>query len=58
MSGQFNLERAEEGTWRRKAIPRSQDLARKLPQKWVETGGAVALDLVFTWSDQSGKTWL
>jgi hypothetical protein len=28
----------EEGTWRRKAIPRSEDLARNLPHKWLETG--------------------
>jgi hypothetical protein len=38
MSCQFNLELADEGTWRRKAILRSEDLVRKLPQKWLETG--------------------
>jgi hypothetical protein len=38
MSCQFNLEQADKGTWRRKAILRSEDLVRKLPQKWLETG--------------------
>jgi hypothetical protein len=48
----------EEGTWRIKAIPRPEDLARKLPHKWLETGGGGAIEAVLTWSDQSGKTCL
>jgi hypothetical protein len=47
----------EEGTWRRKAISRSEDLARKLPHKWLETGGGGAIEGVLKWSDQSGKNW-
>jgi hypothetical protein len=43
MSCQFNFELADEGTWRRKAILRSEDLVRKLPHKWLETGGGGAL---------------
>jgi hypothetical protein len=42
ISCQFNLEEAEEGTCRRKAIPRSEDVARKLPHKCLETGGGGA----------------
>jgi hypothetical protein len=38
MSCQFNFEQTDEGTWRRKAILRSEGLVRKLPQKWLETG--------------------
>jgi hypothetical protein len=38
MSSHLNLEQADEGIWRRKAILRS-DLARKLPHKWLELGG-------------------
>jgi hypothetical protein len=38
MSSHLNLELADEGTWRRKAILRSEDLARKLPHKWLELG--------------------
>jgi hypothetical protein len=58
MSSHLNLEQADEGTWRKKAILRSEDLARKLPQKWLELGGGRALEGVLTQSDQSGKTWL
>jgi hypothetical protein len=47
-----------ERTWRRKAIPRSEDLAWKLPHKLLETGGGGALQGVLRWSDQSGKVWL
>jgi hypothetical protein len=42
MSSHLNLEQADEGTWRRKVILRSQDLARKLPHKWLEPGGGRA----------------
>jgi hypothetical protein len=38
MSSQFHLEQAEEGTWRRKAMLRSEYLARSMSQKWLETG--------------------
>jgi hypothetical protein len=41
-----------------KAIPISENLARKLPQKWLVTGGGGAIEAVLTWSVQSGKTWL
>jgi hypothetical protein len=37
---------SEEGTWRRKVIPRSADLARKLPHKCLDTGGGWALENV------------
>jgi hypothetical protein len=30
---------SEEGIWKRKAISRSEYLARKLPHKWLEIGG-------------------
>jgi hypothetical protein len=43
MSCQFNLEQAEEGTCRRKAIPRLEDLARKLPHKCLGNGGGGGL---------------
>jgi hypothetical protein len=42
MSSNLNLEQADKGTWRRKVIFRS-DLARKLPHKWLETGGGGAI---------------
>jgi hypothetical protein len=42
ISPHLNLEQADEGTWRRKVILRS-DLARKLPHKWLEPGGVKAL---------------
>jgi hypothetical protein len=58
MSCQFNLELADEGTWRRKAILRSEDLVRKLPHIWMETGGGGALEGVLMWSVLSGKTCL
>jgi hypothetical protein len=37
MSPHLNLDQADEGTWRRKAILKS-DLTRKLPHKWLELG--------------------
>jgi hypothetical protein len=37
MSCLFKLEQADEGKRRRKAMLRSEDLVRKLPQKWLET---------------------
>jgi hypothetical protein len=57
MSSNLNLEQADEGTWRRKVILRS-DLARKLPHMWLEPGGGGALEGVLMQSDQSGKPWL
>jgi hypothetical protein len=46
MSSHLNLEQAEEGTWRRKAILRSESLAWKLPHKWLELGDGGALKLI------------
>jgi hypothetical protein len=51
----LNLEQANEGTWRRKAILRSEGLARKLPHKWLELGGSGALEGVLIQSDKSEK---
>jgi hypothetical protein len=58
MSSQFHLEQAEEGIWKRKAMLRSEDHARTLSHKWLETGRGGSLEGVLTQSDQSGKTWL
>jgi hypothetical protein len=58
MSSYLNLEQADEGTWRKNAILRSEDLARKLPQGWLDPGGGGALEGVLMLSNQSGKTWM
>jgi hypothetical protein len=57
MSSNLNLEQADEGIWRRKAILRSEDLARKPPHKRLELGGSRALERVLMQSDQTEKTW-
>jgi hypothetical protein len=44
-----------EGNWRRRAILRSEDIARWLAHKWLAPGVGEALEGVQ--SDQSGKTW-
>jgi hypothetical protein len=46
MSSHLNLEKADKGTWRRKAILRSEGLARKLPQEWLEPEDGGALKLI------------
>jgi hypothetical protein len=48
----------EEGTWKRKAIPRSEDLARKLSHMWLETGRGGVTVGVLKCSDLSRTTWL
>jgi hypothetical protein len=58
ISSHFNLEQADERTWKRKVILRSEDLARNWPQEWLEPGGSWAFKEVLKQSDQSGKTWL
>jgi hypothetical protein len=58
MSSHLNLVQAEEGTWRRKAILKSEDLARKLQQEWLEQEEGGALEVVLMQSNQPGKTWL
>jgi hypothetical protein len=52
MSSQFHLEQAEEGTWRRKAMLTSEDLARTLSHKWLESGWGGSLEGVPMQSDQ------
>jgi hypothetical protein len=35
-----------------------QKILPGIATKWLETGGRGAIEAVFMWSDQSGKTWL
>jgi hypothetical protein len=58
ISCQVNLKWADQGTWRRKAILRSEDLVWNLPHKQLETGWRGTLEGMDLRSDQSGKTWL
>jgi hypothetical protein len=58
MLSHLNLEWADERSWRRKVIFRSEDLSKKWPQEWLELAGSWALEGVLTLSDKSGKTWL
>jgi hypothetical protein len=58
VSSQLNIEQADERSWRRKVIFRSEYLARKWPQECLEPGGGWALEGVLMLSNQSGNTWL
>jgi hypothetical protein len=42
MSSHLNFEQADERSWRRKVVLRSEDLARKWPQEWLEQAGGWA----------------